>query len=468
MSDWSYNKKLAVLLCYNDRYGSGKAMKNMDNSIKNILNIIKKLNKDLRKKLSERGDNERIQAQRPLVGESMLSITAPESSKYSKQLNALLVLAQHPEKGIETYRLDDMDKVPFLLHQKLQPDQPSIENKKIKCKKINNLLKSIFDCINDKKVNKEVCDFVEKNIDSINKLGFKKGSKFESQLMEYSTFIAPVIPGKQIILWKTWHSTGGASDNKAKITTFIDLCPCEYLSPELNKWYKFICENAPYDPGAGSARGSWNSFVGLSRSNAKDFGIPEAKDNNKWFQERKGLEGVLNDYDLEKFEYDGYLVIDIPDYLQEEYSADATINDFENWFSLISDNPGFTFEKNIKDLVKTGKKDDFKYYTDKIDINDPFNPEEHDKSCRKSHNPQMGGKMIANDSGMGPGSTYVNSREALGFVFSQWITNIFSSFPFYQNKKLIRVLERFRVKMNAKWSKNAHVDINGLSFIKDI
>ena len=155
------------------------------------MNIIKKLNKDVRKKLSKRGDSERIQAQRPLVGESMLSITAPESSLYSKQLNALLVLAQHPEKGIETYRLDDLDKVPFLLHKKLQPEQPTIENKKIKCLKINKLFKSIFDCINDKKVNKEVCNFVEKNIESIHKLGFQKGSKFEQLILTYKS---PKIP----------------------------------------------------------------------------------------------------------------------------------------------------------------------------------------------------------------------------------------------------------------------------------
>ena len=65
--------------------------------------------------------------------------------------------------------------------------------------------------------------------------------------------------------------------------------------------------------------------------------------------------------------------------------------------------------------------------------------------------------MIAKDSGMGPGSTFCDAPSHLAFQFSDWITNIFSSF--YGPVPLVRVLERFRIKQQAAWSA-AHVDVD--------
>jgi hypothetical protein len=463
LDSWSRKKKLACLLCFNDRYGSGKAMNKIPSELAKVLKIIKLMNDSIKIRFASRTNSERVQMQRPLVGESLLSITAPENTRYSKSLNGLLVLAQDTNRGVKSLRVKNMDSIPYKLSSKIQPDQPTILKKRIVCTKINKLLSNIFGALNNTCSDKEINDFVKDNLDLIHKIGFKKGSQFTKD-MEYSTFIAPVIPGKQIIMWQTWHATGGADDTTAKITTFLDLCPLEFLSPELQKWYRYVCENAPYDGGAGSARGAWNSFVGLSRANAKEYGIPQAK-TKQWVQKSKNP--LLSKEDLNKFKQDGYLVVNIPKELQKKYPADETIQQFDEWFGLISETPNFQFSKDIEKVTETGKKDNYKYYTDKIDVLDPFNPEAHDKICRKSHNPQAGGKMIPNDSGMGPGTTYLNCPLVLGFEFSNWVTDLFSSFPFYQDKDLIRLLGRFRVKMKAKWAKSAHVDISAYKMIPE-
>ena len=450
---WSEKKKLACLLTFPDRYGSGKAK--LPRELSRILRLIKMYNSRVKMRLAGRSDVERIQCQRPLIGDSLLSIVAPENTSYSKKLNALLILAQDTENGIETFRVANMAAVPFKLHKKLQPPQPTPEKPRIECKAINRTLRKIFDALQGIG-DIEYLTFIENNKDVITQIGFTSKSKFLPGMRMFN-FIAPVKPGKQIILWRTWHATGGSTTDTPKITAFLDLVPENYLSPELRTWYRFVCEHAPYDPGAGTSRGAWNSFTVLAREDAVDYGIPQAKIAAKWVQQRKGKRGVLDPEQLAKFDLDGYLIIDIPEDLLRKCPASRVIQEYDHWFAVLSEHPGFTFEKNINELVSTGKRDDYRYFTDKIDIQDPFNPDAFDKTRRKSHNPQAGGKMIANDSGMGPGSTFLDSPTHLRFEFSQWITNMFSSF--YGEQRLLRVLERFRVKMKAAWSKNAHVDI---------
>lgn len=65
------------------------------------------------------------------------------------------------------------------------------------------------------------------------------------------------------------------------------------------------------------------------------------------------------------------------------------------------------------------------------------------------------------------GTTYINCPLVLGFEFSDWVTKLFSSFEFYQDKDLIRLLGRFRVKMKAKWANSAHVDIRAYKMIPE-
>jgi len=479
LNDWSDAKKIAALLCFNDRYGSQGSIKHIKNDeLKKVLKIIQSKNKKIKSILSDRTDFERIQCQRPIYGDSLLSITSPENTQYAKQLNGLLVLAMDTKKGVSGYQIgvekdsktgkikvnkDAMDNVPFKIVHNLQPDQPSPEKPNIEAKKINIFLKKIFNALQHKG-SEEFNDFVELNSDILEKLGLNSSSRFSDD-MKYYTFIAKAIPGKQIILWSTWHATGSSKKETAKISSFIDLVPKNLLDYESQLWYNFVCQNAPYDPGSGSARGSWTSFNVLAKKDVEEYGIPQAKINEIWEQKSNGPFGKLSDADMTKFNTDGYLIIDIPEELQLEFSATQTVNEFDDFFSILSDEPSFSFKSNIKQLVETGKKDDYNYFMDRIDNLDPFNPTEYNKTTRKSHNPQSGGKYIANDSGMGPGSTFLNSHTHLGFQFSQWITNLFASF-YGEDEILLRVLERFRVKMMSSWSKSAHVDIDGKSMIE--
>jgi len=479
LSDWSNSKKLAALLCFNDRYGSQGSIKYIKNDeIKKVLKIIQSKNKKIKSILSDRTDFERIQCQRPIYGDSLLSITGPENTLYSKQLNALLVLAMDTHKGVIGYQIgvekdyntgkikinkDAMDNVPFKIFHKLQPDQPSPENPKIEAKKINIFLKKIFNALQHKG-SEEFKSFVESNREILEKLGLNSSSRFSDD-MKYYTFIAKATPGKQIILWSTWHATGSSNKDNAKISSFIDLVPKNLLDKDSQLWYNFVCQNAPYDPGSGSARGSWTSFNVLAKKDVTEYGIPQAKIKEIWEQKSHGSFGKLSISDMTKFKTDGYLIIDIPEELQTEFSATQTVNEFDDFFSVLSDEPSFSFKTNIKQLVETGKKDNYNYFMDRIDNLDPFNPTEYNKTTRKSHNPQSGGKYIANDSGMGPGSTFLNSPTHLGFQFSQWVTNLFASF-YGEDEILLRVLERFRVKMMSAWSKSAHVDIDGKSMIE--
>ena len=479
LSDWSESKKLAALLCFNDRYGSQGSIKHIkSDEIKKVLKIIQSKNKKIKSILSDRTDFERIQCQRPIYGDSLLSITGPENTQYAKQLNGLLVLAMDTHRGVSGYQIgvekdsktgkmkinkDVMNNVPFKIVQNLQPDQPSPEKPKIEAKKINIFLKKIFNALQHTGID-EFNTFVQSNSDILEKLGFNSLSRFSDD-MKYYTFIAKATPGKQIILWSTWHATGSSKKDTAKISSFIDLVPKNLLDYESQLWYNFVCQNAPYDPGSGSARGSWTSFNVLAKKDVQEYGIPQAKVTEIWEQKSNGAFGKLSDVDMTKFKTDGYLIIDIPEELQLEFSATQTVNEFDDFFSVLSDEPSFSFKTNIKQLVETGKKDDYNYFMDRIDNLDPFNPTEYNKTTRKSHNPQSGGKYIANDSGMGPGSTFLNSHTHLGFQFSQWITNLFASF-YGEDEILLRVLERFRVKMMSAWSKSAHVDIDGKSMIE--
>jgi hypothetical protein len=479
LSDWSDSKKLAALLCFNDRYGSQGSLKYIkSDEIKKVLKIIKTKNNKIKSILSDRTDFERIQCQRPIYGDSLLSITGPENTLYSKQLNALLVLAMDTHKGVIGYQIgvekdnntgkikinkDAMNNVPFKIFRKLQPDQPSPENPKIEATNINIFLKKIFNALQHKGTD-EFKSFVESNSEILEKLGLNSSSRFSDD-MKYYTFIAKATPGKQLILWSTWHATGSSNKDNAKISSFIDIVPKNLLDKDSQLWYNFVCQNAPYDPGSGSARGSWTSFDVLSKKDVTEYGIPQAKIKEIWEQKSHGSFGKLSSSDMTKFKTDGYLIIDIPEELQTEFSATQTVNEFDDFFSVLSDEPSFSFKTTIKQLVETGKKDDYNYFMDRIDNLDPFNPIEYNKTTRKSHNPQSGGKYIANDSGMGPGSTFLNSPTHLGFQFSQWVTNLFASF-YGEDEILLRVLERFRVKMMSGWSKSAHVDIDGKSIIE--
>ena len=67
LQGWSDSKKLAALLCFNDRYGSQGSLKFIKNKeLKEVLKIIKFNNNKIKNILSKRTDKQRIQCQRPI------------------------------------------------------------------------------------------------------------------------------------------------------------------------------------------------------------------------------------------------------------------------------------------------------------------------------------------------------------------------------------------------------------------
>lgn len=455
VGSWTTAKRLACLLCFPDRYGASGVKLHKD--MKYIFNIIKSRQQDLRKRFSARSHYERVQCQRPVSGPSLLTITSPRDTKFSKKLSALLILIQHPETGLEGFRVKNLNSIPFSLHKKLQPSLPTPETPTKPCVKLNKVLKRVFQALYSGG-DTESQAFIKVNRASIDLLELPPWQED----MEYISFVPEVQPGKQLIFWKTWHSTGGSDAETAKITSFLDLVPASFLSQEQFYWYKFVAENAPCDTGAGSSRGSWCCFVAAHRRGRKTFGCPYAGSEN-WVQKKEGSSGFLTREQHMKFDQEGYLVVDIPDELQRKCNANEIERDLSNWFAHVADVVDFSFHEKIIELTSTGESDDFLYYTDRLNQEDPMNPDLFNPERRKSRNAQAGGKLIPNDSGMGPGSTYCDSPLHLDFQFDQWTTNLFSSF-YGEQTPLLRMLCRFRIKMTASWD-NTHVDIDVKTFL---
>ena len=589
-------QKIALLLTVVDRYGAGK----IQGPLKPLLRTIMAHHRRLRQEIAQRGI-ERVQMQRPLAGDSLLSITSPRAA-WRVELDRLLVWAAQYVYGA------NMEARPFLLPKALQPKQPVLPVRSVPAKKINALLRAVFQARRGRSNifhdGKNVSDLVRIHSEFIANLGLPDTF---SEDMHYHTFVPRVEPGRQVIIWRRWHATAGSSNPSAKITSFVDLMPVQQLSASNRLWYQFWAEHAPCDPGGGSSRGAWPSYVvkfkrwmdmrwqqmdgdavlshleqyltqyrdaraaitqalsdkqgqagplvielnggpatgkthlcesierlkGTSSVQYCDddngcinilYGQPHLSENGevvvwkasdsekvmridltiqcptllsacpsltngpltrqrlvdaftahsndvsqgyewgtsfaqRWETDPTVQRPGLTTQQLGRFKQEGYLVIDVPEaVLTSSISASTAIREFEDWFASYSDVSDFRFDTHTTDLfgpIKPPPKgNNYKYMTDKIDPRDPFNPR---ATSGKSHNPQRGGKSIAKDSGMGPGSTFCDCRAHLSFQFSDWITNVFTSF--YGRVPLVRVLERFRVKQHAVWSAT-HVDVD--------
>jgi hypothetical protein len=214
---------------------------------------------------------------------------------------------------------------------------------------------------------------------------------------------------------------------------------------------------------------------------------------------------------LQQFDEEGYLVIPIPDDLQKKCPATDCLENFSSFFKIISNDPTFDI-KSVENMQRSEELKKSKTYWDhygdidnpsyhyftrrlkcsstsvldpktkKIKTNmekvwDPFWPNsigskgvmlppDQDQIRIYSQNAQRGGKLIAADSGMGPGTTYTNEKNHLKFQFSDFVTDIMQSFYRVNDEDvpLLRVLERFRMKTKSEWGKT-HVDIKGLKLL---
>lgn len=449
-------QRIALLLCFPDRYGAGKYR----GPHRKLFAAIRAQHRLLRREIAARGI-ERVQLQFPRLGASLLSITAPRA--WRAELDQLVVWACRHLYGA------DMAARPFMLPKKLQPKQPILPVRSVPATKINTLLRDLFRARRRVAASSsasiaaatavqveghDVVALVRAHASFIDGLGLP--SAFTSD-MHYRTFVPKVTPNRQIILWRRWHATAGAKDASAKMTSFVDVMPADQLSEQSRVWYEYWARHAPCDPGGGSSRGAWPSYVvkyrrwvAAGRPREFQWGVSPTL---PWVCQ--GAPG-LSAEQLETFKRKGYLVLDVPEATARRTEHAAA--EFEQWFRVFSGVQDFTFATHTTDLfapIKPPPKgNDYRYMTDKMDTTDPFNP---NATSGKSHNPQAGGKMIAKDSGMGPGSTFCDAPSHLAFQFSDWITNIFSSF--YGPVPLVRVLERFRIKQQSAWGA-AHVDVD--------
>ena len=486
----------SCILTYHDKYGSiGTLQLNKfnppeisDSKIKktliNILKNVKINNEYIRKKLELRTDEDRVQMQRPIFGPSMLTITQSKNRKYSNSLNRLLITAVHPKHGIESYRLtgDEYRSLPFRLPVILQPELPNLITGKPtidkNATKINQLIKQIYEARKSKICIDEIDSFIERfNLydDDIWEI-FGKLPKIYDEDSYYQTSVPNVKPGKQVIIWKTWHSTcGSKDDNTSKITAFIDCVPKNFFNDYEFEWYEYVNKNAPCDFGGGSERGSYQTFIFMDYLQDKteetiEYGIPKYL-HEKFVSKIKDNPYTLNEDQKKQFEEQGYLIIDIPLELQKECPTNECIENFSNFFQVIADDPSFDFtksqclqrsEKQSESMKywrdKEGDESKYHYYLRTIDENDPLNPKANKGYTHAFNN----GKLIAATSGMGPGSTYTLEPNHLKFQFSDFVTGIMQSF--YGKQKLLRVLERFRAKTENAWSKNTHIDVKGAKF----
>lgn len=493
----------ALLLTYGDRYGTASTEWLVQSYSSGctwgpqMMRIIKKVqaeHKKLRHCLSLRMDTERIQIQRPLSGRSLLSITTSRSSEMSRALRSLVVLGVHPILGVDGYRVKTYNSVPFTLPKKLQDRLPNLTKAQeyidveVNATKMTDFVHKIYtarDYIQN--IHHVVPEHLQPFVNFIKDTGLHEDTAWNAMGLSSTRFdpdrhgfiikVPYVIPGKQLILWSTWHATAGASSDlgSAKVTAFIDLVPASFfLEPAVLLWYKYTCQYAPSDPGSGSGRGSYLSFVNRAiedtqSSEPLSYGLPdeymEMFDSGVRHMASDSADlrgsGTLTHTQREQFYTHGYLIIDIPEHLTMMLPASKSLQNLSVFFRRVSrdktfdiqDSDGSSLHRVLELKVAEQLVGKYAYFSDRIPETDPLNPF---ANGLKSHNPQSGGKLIAKDCGMGKGTTFVNEPFHVAFQYSQFVYNVMSSF--YKTGPLIVVLERFRAKTTSSWSNGTHID----------
>ena len=493
----------ALILTISDKYGycTVKDLSMYENhqvwasAFSRLVKKVHKENTKLRKVLALRMDTERVQIQRPLMGRSLLSITTSRSSIHSQSLRALCVLAIHPEMGVEGYRVKSYTDVPFLLPKCLQDRLPNVPSDvpemdlSYPATKLTDFVSRIYQArqfvrdegTSDSSSSNMMDPFIEfirraqLHSDFVWQQLGDLPLNFIHEIHGFIIKVPYVVPGKQVILWNTWHATAGSTDTSPKVTAFIDLVPRSYFEDVSNlEWYKYVSQHAPVDPGAGSGRGSYLSFHTKVVDDMNSNGTIQYGLNDEYMEmfdngfrhmaidhdDFRG-HGTLTNEQKESFKRDGYLIVDIPEHLLRLLPADRSIDNFNKFFRNLSGNMYFSLDTHLQEVidqkvaeVQTGSQ--YTYYSDRIDETDPLNPF---KSGNKSRNAQKGGKLIAKNCGMGKGTTYVSEPYHVSFQYSQFVYNILKSFYHPGDvEPLVVVNERFRAKTTSSWANGTHID----------
>jgi hypothetical protein len=492
----------ALILTYGDRYGQSAELAKSFPALdldprwkRELTRCIKQAHnstKQLRERLALRMDTERVQMQRPLVGRSLLSITTCLEPRFTRAFRALTILGIHPEHGVEGYRVPDLTyrSLPFTLPTCLQDKLPSLSSLDrnrdvtVPAPKLNAFLQKIYVAATTPDVSSldPFQSFVQRIIPTLTArqaLG-PLPDQFDVLRHGFVITVPLVVPSKQVILWSTWHATAGASeqDPTSKITAFVDLVPRRFFENSRDlEWYRYCNTHAPCDPGGGSSRGAYLSFVSMATDIARGLRLPDTYglpasylhmlDSGRREYAIDGDDyrgsGTLTPALLKQFHEVGYLVLDIPVTLATRLPPEPSLTAFSRFFRNTTGdlNLDLTHGSSLHRVLdmKTAEREvgsRFAYFSRGIPPSDPLNPFAHGNH---SHNPQRGGKLIAMDCGMGKGSTFVSDSNHLAFQYSSFVYNVLSSF--YRPGSidpLVVVNERFRAKTTSVWKNGTHVD----------
>lgn len=460
----------AIVLCYHDRYGSGSVLSSharmkphIDCDFKKLallMNQSRKLTDALRRRLALRTDSQRVQMQRPLFGESLLALIVPNAPEYGSGLNALLSSIFHPNDGVDGFRHtpEQFDSVPFRLPKPAQPRIPRV-GASFPAVVLNHLIEDVY-LVRARQPPK----YFDGCIGFVERLDLYDGSRWAlfghlpetyGRDCEFECLVPKVAVGKQVVLWKTWHTTTGEGTS-CNITTFIDYVPQTYLSAGLIAWYRYHLRHAPTDPGAGSSRGSWQMLTAAMK-NGTPLGLSDEA-MAQWEQWEPHAPALTTEQ-LMLFETRGFLVVDIPDDVQRACPAEVSLSNFDTFFRAISgdstfvctDPPSLVRSEKLAEAERSGER--LRYFVSKMDPDRPLDPL---ASGGKATFAMKGGKLIAAESGLGPGSTFTNEPVHLAFQLSEFSKSIMASF--YKREPIVCVLERFRLKTATQWKAAWHVD----------
>jgi len=507
----------ALILTYGDRYGQSTEVARSfpglpghlewKRGLSKCIKEAARCTKQVRTLLSLRMDTERVQMQRPLSGRSLLSITTCINPQFARALRALIVLGIHPEHGVEGYRVPPQayGSIPFTLpkclqdrlsvlgpHNAARPDETTFTEERLRAldvtvpaPKMTTFIHRMYEARTSTDTEDPFVSFVQRILPTTfawHALG-PLPDQFDPILHGFVIKVPFVIPGKQIILWSTWHATAGASSalHSAKVTAFVDLVPRRFFasSPQDLTWYRYCNTHAPSDPGGGSSRGAYLSFesmvidVARGRRPPDTYGLPAPylhmfdtglRDQAVDASDCRGC-GTLTADRVTQFYDAGYLILDIPVALAARLPASECLSSVSQFFRNISSDETFdlqdadgqglhrVLEMKVAEATVGSR---YAYFSRGIPSADPLNPFAHGPH---SHNPQRGGKLIAKDCGMGKGSTFVSDPNHLAFQYSSFVYNVLSSF--YHpgtHEPLVVVNERFRAKTTAAWTNGTHVD----------
>lgn len=447
----------ALLLCARDRWGmytnAKKTLKQM--GLWDAIDAAHRMNEKLRVRLASRDDTMRVQAQRILVGPSLLAITRSRSPEHNVALNGLLAAMIHPAYGVEGYKVKDLDSIPLMLPSLLQPELPSLPDRRTEATALNKLFAVVFDAMRTPSADDPIRHFVERHelasAEGRRRFG-KLPSRWDRETHGFESVLPDAKPG-DVLVWKTWHATGGARSDAqgAKLVAFLDMVPRSFLSDDLYLWYRYATSHAPMDPGAGKSRGAWLSLVHqLKRGDTANAPLGLATDG--W--QKRGAP-ILTDAQTRELRERGCLVLTPPADLAG--LAEESARNFQAFFRDVS---GFQLRldkasgpHSVSAMFERGLK---VTGSAMVTPSDPFKVD----GLEKSRNAQRGGAIITMSAGMGAGTTYCNEPAHVRFQTSQYAADLMASAggAFYANELLLPVWERFRLKDQAVWAKATHVD----------